>query len=106
MGCCARPSALLSTTGRDELREALSAFVNNNWDELIPLVEFALNNSVSVLGCSYTPFFMDRGQHPRRPMAPPGEAGASASSVGEDLALLMDHVTGEVHCLLHEVQEV
>ena len=39
-------------------------------------------------------------------MAPPGEAGASTSSVGEDLAQLMDHVTGEVRCLLHEVQEV
>ena len=46
------------------LREALSAFVNeraDNWDELIPLVEFALNNSALVLGCGYTPFFMDRG---------------------------------------------
>ena len=35
------------------LREALSAFVNDradNWDELIPLVEFALNYSASVLG--------------------------------------------------------
>ena len=49
------------------LREALSAFVNDradNWDELIPLVEFALNNSVLVLGCGYTPFFRDQGQHP------------------------------------------
>ena len=88
------------------LREALSAFVEDraeNWDELIPLVEFAHNDSASVLGCGYTPFFMDRGQHPRRPMALPGEAGASASSVGEDWARLMDHVTGEVRGLLKEV---
>ena len=67
------------------LCEALSAFVNNradNWDELIPLVEFVLNDSVSVLGCGYMPFFMDQGQHPQLPMAPPGEAGASVLSVG------------------------
>ena len=38
-------------------------------------------------------------------MAPPGEAGASASSVGEDLARLMDHVTREVCCLLQKVQD-
>ena len=60
------------TTSKVEL---VSAFVNNkadNWDELIPLVEFALNDSASVLGCCYTLFFMDWGQHPRRPMAPAG----------------------------------
>ena len=62
------------------LREALSAFVNDradNWDELVPLVKYALNDSASVLGCCYMPFFMDQDQHPRRLMAPPGEAGAS-----------------------------
>ena len=62
------------------LREALSTFVNyraDNWDELIPLVEFELNYLASVLGCCYMPFFMDQDQHPRRLMAPPGEAGAS-----------------------------
>ena len=38
-------------------------------------------------------------------MAPPGKAGASASSVGEDLARLMDHVTGEVRTLLQDAQD-
>ena len=90
------------------LSEALSAFVNyraDNWDELIPLVEFEFNYLALVLDCCYTPFFMDQGQYPLLPMAPPGKAGASASSVGEDLAHLMDHVTGEVSCLLQEVQD-
>ena len=38
-------------------------------------------------------------------MALSGEEGASTSSVGEDLARLMDHVTGEVRDLLKEVQD-
>jgi len=88
--------------------DALRAFVSDrqdNWDELIPLVEFALNDSASVLGCGYTPFFMDRGCHPRRPLAPPLVPTDSAGKLGEDLARLMDHVTGEVRALLQEAQD-
>ena len=39
-------------------------------------------------------------------MALPDYAGASELSLGEDLAHLMDHVTGEVCCLLKGVQDV
>ena len=90
MGCYARPSALYRA---------------DNWDELIPLVEFALNDSALVLDCRYTPFFMDRGQHPRRPMAPPGEAGPSSSSVGLGADLAAGPRDREVRALLQDVQD-
>ena len=41
----------------------LRAFVNDSqddWPTYIPLVEFAINDSASALGCGYTPFFADR----------------------------------------------
>jgi hypothetical protein len=40
----------------------------NDWPQLVQLVEFAINNSVSTLGSGYTPFYADRCQHPRRPL--------------------------------------
>ena len=63
------------------IADVLRALVNDrqdNWPELTPLarVEFAINDAASPLGSSYTPFYADRGQHPRRPLAPPDEAEA------------------------------
>jgi hypothetical protein len=40
----------------------------DDWPELVPLVEFAINDSASTLGSGYTPLYADRGQHPRRPL--------------------------------------
>jgi transposase InsO family protein len=34
----------------------------NDWPELVPLVEFAINDSASTLGSGYTPFYADRSQ--------------------------------------------
>ncbi len=46
-----------------------------HWPEFVPLAEFqstfAMNDSVSPLGSGYTPFYADRGPHPRRPLTPP-----------------------------------
>ena len=44
----------------------------DDWPELVPLVEFAINDSASSLGSGYTPFYADRGQHPRRVLSGPG----------------------------------
>ena len=91
------------------IEDVLRAFVNDrqdNWPDLIPLVEFAINDSASPLGTGYTPFYADRGQHPRRPLAPPDDAASPAAVGGGDaLARLMDHVTGEVRALLQERQD-
>ena len=52
------------------IADVLRAFVEDrqdNWQELTPLVEFAINNTASPL----TPFFADSGQHPCCQLAPP-----------------------------------
>jgi transposase InsO family protein len=43
----------------------------DDWPDFVPLVEFAINYSASPLGSGYTPFYANRGQHPRRPLVPP-----------------------------------
>ena len=78
----------------------------DDWPELVPLVEFAINDSASTLGSGYTPFYADRGQHPRRPLlltAPPDAAAAVGD--GEAAARLLAQVTGEVRALLQERQD-
>ena len=42
-----------------------------DWPDLVPLVEFTINDSASSLGTGYTPFHADRVQHPCRPLASP-----------------------------------
>ena len=64
----------------------------DDWPTLVPLVEFAINDSASPLGTGYTPFYADRGQHPRRPLTPfaaPDPAGS-----GEAAGHLMGRVKG------------
>jgi transposase InsO family protein len=48
------------------LEQYLRSYVNyyqNNWVELLPIAEFAYNNSASITGIS--PFFANYGRHPR-----------------------------------------
>jgi hypothetical protein len=78
----------------------------DDWPELMPLVEFAINDSASTLGSGYTLFYADRGQHPRRPLllAAPPDAAAAAGD-GDAAARLLAQVTGEVRALLQEQQD-
>lgn len=55
----------MNHTIADMLR-CLVCFDQSNWDELLPLVEFAYNNSVNS-STGETPFFVDTGRHPRLP---------------------------------------
>ena len=78
------------------IADVLRAFVaerQDNWPELIPLVEFAINDSASPLGTGYTPFYADRGQHPRRPLTCPPDPTQPEPSSGGAVARLMDQVT-------------
>ena len=53
------------------IEDMLRSFVNNqhnNWDELLPALEFAYNNSVQ-RSTGKTPFFLTYGMHPRTPAA-------------------------------------
>ena len=56
------------------LTEMLRHFVNkstyDNWDEYLPLAEFAHNNAKSN-AIGYSPFFICYGKHPRLPVQPP-----------------------------------
>jgi hypothetical protein len=73
--------------------DVLRSFANergDDWPALVPLVEFAINDSASPLGFGYTPFYADRhgGQHPRRPLTgtPPADsdrAGPGPVPVGD-----------------------
>ena len=75
----------------------------DDWPDFVPLVEFAINDSASPLGSGYTPFYADRGQHPRRPLVPP--AAPDSAGPGEAVADLMGRVTAEVRALLQERQD-
>ena len=68
-------------------------------------MEFAINDSSSPLGSGYTPFYADRGQHPRRPLTPPAPPDpAGAGGAGAAAADLMARLTAEVRALLQERQ--
>jgi hypothetical protein len=89
------------------IADVLRSFASDrgdDWPELTPLVEFAINDSASPLGSGYTPFYADRGQHPRRPLTPPDPPGP-AGDTGAAVAALMARVTTEVRALLQERQE-
>ena len=63
--------------------DTLRAFANgrkDDWDRQLPFAEFAINNADSVLGDGLTPFFIDRGAHPRLPLSPPRDDGAAGES--------------------------
>jgi hypothetical protein len=57
--------------------DTLRAFANgrkDDWDRQLPLAVFAINNAASALGDELTPFFIDRGAHPRLPLSAPPAA--------------------------------
>ena len=52
------------------LEEFLRSYVGptqDDWDELLPLAEYAINNSVHT-STKFTPFFLNSGQHPLNPL--------------------------------------
>ncbi len=92
------------------IADVLHSFGNERSDEwpalrVVPLVEFAINDSASPLGSGYTPFYADRGQHPRRPLtqsSPPDPAGPVSD--GGAAAHLMVRVREEFRALLQKCQ--
>jgi hypothetical protein len=59
------------------LEEYLRHYVNphqDDWDEWLPMAEFAYNNSVHAATVRHTPFFLCYGRHPKLPggLKPPG----------------------------------
>ena len=60
------------------ISDTLRAYANgrkDDWDSHLTLAEFAINNAASTLGDNLTPFFIDRGAHPRLPPSQPHDDG-------------------------------
>ena len=52
----------------------------DDWDRQLPLAVFAINNAASTLGDGLTPFFIDRGAHPRLPLTTPAASSPGSES--------------------------
>ena len=66
--------------------DTLRAFANgrkDDWDRQLPLAVFAINNAASTLGDGLTPFFIDRGAHPRLPLSTSSAGGVGSESPGQ-----------------------
>lgn len=88
------------------LGDTLRAYANgrkDDWDVWLPYAEFAINNSASTLGGDLTPFFIDRGAHPRLPLSLPDlhNSGESPSAYAARMKELMQ----EVRALLLAAQQ-
>jgi hypothetical protein len=75
------------------LKQMFRAFINkaqNNWLQLLPFFEFALNNSINST-TKHTPFYLVHGQHPHLPEIlnisplPPLSGNASVADLLNDL---------------------
>ena len=67
------------------LKTYLRNFVDytmQNWEDLLPLAEFAYNNSISET-TGFTPFYLETGQNPRTPSTPPTLSVAAPPDVKE-----------------------
>ena len=65
------------------ISDTLRAYANgrkDDWDSHFTLAEFAFNNAASTLGDTLTPFFIDRGAHPRLPLSPPQDDRTAGES--------------------------
>jgi Reverse transcriptase (RNA-dependent DNA polymerase)/RNase H-like domain found in reverse transcriptase/Integrase zinc binding domain/Retroviral aspartyl protease/Chromo (CHRromatin Organisation MOdifier) domain len=70
--------------------EYLRSFVNekqDNWDMLLPMAEFALNNSVHT-SSGFTPFYLNSGQHPLNPLTIGQSGYRNLPPAGGDTRLL------------------
>jgi hypothetical protein len=66
--------------------DTLRAFANgrkDDWDRQLPLAVFAINNAASTLGDGLTPFFINRGAHPRLRLSTPTVDGGGSESPGQ-----------------------
>ncbi len=92
-------------TTNGALGDTLRAFANgrkDDWDVWLPYAVFAINNSASTLGGELTPFFIDRGQHPRLPLSLPDLRYAEETPAA--YADRMQALEQEVRALLHAAQ--
>jgi len=88
------------------LGDTLRAFANgrkDDWDVWLPYAVFAINNSASTLGGELSPFFIDRGQHPRMPLSLPDLRHVDETPAA--YAVRMKTLEREVQALLNAAQQ-
>ncbi len=87
--------------------DTLRAFANrrkDDWDRQLRFAVCAINNAASTLGDGLTPFFIDRGAHPRPPLsAPPADGAPDETRAG--YARRMRELTPTVRELLAAAQQ-
>jgi hypothetical protein len=86
--------------------DTLRAFANgrkDDWDQQLPFAVFAINNAPSAFGGELSPFFIDRGRHPRLPASLPDVAGSGETPAM--YAAKMKALEEEVRNLLHAAQQ-
>jgi hypothetical protein len=88
------------------LGDTLRTFANgrkDDWDVWLPYAVYAINDAASTLGGDLTPFFIDRGQHPRLRLSLPDlrQAGERVAAY----ATRMKALEQEVQALLHAAQQ-
>ncbi len=96
--------------------DALRAYADGRKDDRdahLPLAALAINSAASTLGGDLTPFFIDRGAHPRLPLSPsrvdsaagePPAAAAAAAAAAARYAQRMRALEATVRELLAAAQ--
>jgi hypothetical protein len=84
------------------LEEMLRAYVNeqqDNWESLLPLMQFAYNDSESDT-TGHTPFFLLHGEHPRSPLAavlPPDDTVPAAEEFVAGIKTALDAARASIN---------
>lgn len=89
------------------VEELLRAYVTpsqSNWDELLPLVEYAINNSKHT-STQETPFYLNSGQHPLNPLTM-GSRGPSRTvrTVGKSRLPAAETFVKNIHEAVHQAK--
>jgi transposase InsO family protein len=69
------------------IEDILRSCVNlkqNDWDEMLPLAEFAYNNSKQV-STGFSPFYLNTGQHPGLPSSSVAPAATNGNATAEEM---------------------
>jgi transposase InsO family protein len=90
----------------EDMLRCLVNYEQDNWDKLLPLVEFAYNNQVN-LSTKETPFYVDTGRHPRLPQDLLCDAARlqSQNETVNELVKRMQHITHLMRDHLQHAQE-
>jgi hypothetical protein len=88
----------------EQVLRAYTAYDQLDWNELLPLVEFAMNNSVSST-TGHTPYFINYGYHPKLPSSINDQSLTTRSPFAVDFHLRLAQLQDEVSQRIREAQK-